>query len=290
MKNYKLLLSFLLLSTCYFGQGTMTFYEQGLEKAQGGELEEAILLFSKSIEQEPTDYYSWYNRGIAKSMLDLYEEALPDFDQTVQLAPHYKKGFLNRGTTKKHLTDYAGAIADYTLAIQLDSNYADAYYNRGIVYELLSKTDSACMDFNRSFQEGLQSAIKKVEQCSDTTKKYSTVHPILRLVKTADNDQYGFSSDQPIKVGSGPNGGPANQRAYLDLLRDAKGKPVGYKREGSCCGYDSPNGMFGVALVDIYEITYRNEKGKIKKTNIYISFYDYEEPQILFGFKTIVLK
>ena len=287
MKNYILLLSCFLLGTISLGQGTLTFYEQGLEKAQGGELEEAIRLFSKSIEQEPNDYYSWYNRGIAKSMLDLYEEALPDFNQTVKLAPNYKKGFLNRGTTKKHLTDYEGAIADYSTAIELDSNYADAYYNRGLVYELLSKTDSACLDFNKSFQEGLKSAAKKIEQCSDTTKKHIPIHPILRLLKTAENDQYGFSSDQPVKVGSGPDGGPANQRAYLDLLRDAKGKPVGYKRKGSCCEYDSPNGMFGVALIDVYEITYRNEKGKLKTTKIYISFYDYEEPQILFGFKTV---
>jgi tetratricopeptide (TPR) repeat protein len=275
------------LLTAAFGQNANEFYEEGLEKAQAGKLEEAIELFSKSIELQPEDYYSWYNRGIAKNMLDNYEDALPDFEQTVKLAPDYKKGWLNRGTTKKHLTDYEGALSDYSYAIKLDPNYADGYYNRGLVYELLSKKDSACLDFNKAKEIGMKAALKKVEKCNDTTKSTIVIHPILRLTKTADNDKYGFTSEKPIMVGTGPDGGPANQRAYLDLLRDLKGKPIKYKRLSSCCDYKSENGFFGIAKLDQYEITYLNEKGKEKTAIIYISFYDYEEPQILFGFKTI---
>ena len=39
-----------------------------------------------------------------------------------------------------------------------------------------------------------------------------------------------------------------------------------------------------------YEITYLNEKGKAKKATVYISMYDYEEPQILYGFKTVGMR
>lgn len=271
--------------TTTFGQNAQKFYEQGLEKAQAGQLKDAIKLFDKSINLKSDEYVAWYNRGIAKSMLDLYEEALPDFDQTVKLAPDYKKGYLNRGTTKKRLTDYEGALADYTYAIKLDNNYADAYYNRGLVYEMLSKMDSACIDFNKAKEIGMSSAQKKVDKCKDTTK--TETHSILRLTKTADNLKYGFTSEMPIKVGKGPDGGPANNRAYLNLLRDAMGKPITYERKGSCCAYESKNGFLGMAMLDHYEITYFNEKNKKKKASVYISFYDYEEPQILFGFKTV---
>jgi len=271
--------------TTVFGQDAQKFYEQGLEKAQAGELGEAIKLFDKSISLKSDEYVAWYNRGISKSMLDLYEEALPDFEQTVKLAPDYKKGYLNRGTTKKHLTDYEGALSDYSIAIKLDQNYADAYYNRGLVYEMLSKKDSACQDFNKAKEIGMKSAQKKVDKCNDTTK--TATYSILRLTKTADNDKYGFTSEKPIKVGLGADGGPANNRAYLNLLRDAMRKPITYERKGSCCAYESKNGFMGMAMLDHYEITYLDEKGKKKKASIYISFYDYEEPQILFGFKTI---
>lgn len=273
--------------TTVFSQDAQKYYEQGLEKAQAGQLEEAIKLFDKSIEIKADEYVAWYNRGIAKSMLDRYEEALPDFEQTLKLYPDYKKGFLNRGTTRKHLTDYEGALADYSHAIQLDPNYADAYYNRGLVYEMLSKKDSACNDYCKAKEHGMKTAQKNVEKCNDTTKSTIVVHSILRFTKTADSKKYGFTSEFPIKTGLGPDGGPANQRAYLNLLRDAKGKSIKYERIGSCCSYKSENAIFGLSLLDKYEITYIDSKGKEQKDIVYISFDDYEEPQILYGFKTV---
>ena len=42
-----------------------------------------------------------------------------------------------------------------------------------------------------------------------------------------------------------------------------------------------------MALLDKYEITYLDNEGKIAKEIVYISFYDFEEPQILYGFKTV---
>jgi len=273
--------------TVAVGQDAKSYYEQAMEKAQAGKLEEAIKLFDKSIELKPDEVVSWYNRGIAKNMLGLYEQALPDFEQTIKLYPGYKKGYLNRGTTKKHLTDYEGAIADYTYSIKLDPDYADAFYNRGLVYEMLSKRDSACADFNKALQLGLKNSQRKVDNCKEDSRDLIETHSILRLTKTADNDKYGFTSKKPIKVGAGPDGGPANQEAYLDLLRDPQGKSIKYERLGSCCEYESPNGLLGMAMLDIYKITYLDEDGKEKTAQLYMSFYDYEAPQILFGFKTI---
>ena len=45
--------------------------------------------------------------------------------------------------------------------------------------------------------------------------------------------------------------------------------------------------MMGMASVDSYHITYKNEKGKKKKTTLYLSFYDYEQPKIPVGFYSI---
>jgi tetratricopeptide (TPR) repeat protein len=284
VKKIALISMCLLFLLVTHAQDASKLYDQGVEKAQAGKLKEAIVLFSKSIELRPEDYYCWYNRGIAKSMLNLYEEALPDFEQTIKLAPEYKKGYLNRGNTRKHLTDYEGAIADYTYSLKLDSNYADAYYNRGIVYEMLSKKELACNDFQKAKAE------KKIEKCNDNSKSAMEMHVILRLTKTAADGKYGYTSEKPILVGTGPNGGPANQQAYLDLLRDQQEKPIAYERLASCCDYKSENGLFGIGKLDKYKITYLNENGKEKSTVLFISFYDYEEPQIIMGFKTIAKK
>lgn len=273
--------------TTAFSQDAQKYYEQGLEKAQAGELEEAINLFDKSIEIKEDEYVVWYNRGIAKLILDRYEEALLDFSQTLKLYPEYKKGYLNRGTTRKYLTDYEGALTDYSCAIQLDQNYGDAYYSRGLVYDMLGKRDSSCSDFNRANELGMKNAQKKVDKCKDTTASKIPINSILRLTKTASSDKYGFTEENPVKVGTGTEGGPSNQRAYLNLLRDAQGKTIKYQRLSSCCRHKSEYGLMGMAMLDKYEITYFNENGKEVKAVVYISFYDYEEPQILYGFKTV---
>lgn len=125
------------------------------------------------------------------------------------------------------------------------------------------------------------------ETKTDTAKTEKKTYVILELKEITEDPEYGFSQDKPIKVGAGPRSGPQNQHDYLKLLRDAKGKPIKYVRKGSCCPYPSKNSMFGMALVDRYEVTYRNEKGRKKKTILYISFYDYEEPMIPKGFKAV---
>jgi hypothetical protein len=122
---------------------------------------------------------------------------------------------------------------------------------------------------------------------TDTSKPAKVLYEITRLSKMADSEKYGLTGEFPVKVGTGPRGGPANQRAYLELLRDGQGNPVEYKRVGGgCCPYKSENAMFGdYALVDSYEVVYKNKDGKKKKAIIYISFYDYEEPMIPVGFQ-----
>lgn len=119
----------------------------------------------------------------------------------------------------------------------------------------------------------------------DTSK--TEIHTITRLNSISDDLTYGTTGENPVKVGTGPNGGPANQRAYLNLLRDSKGNPIQYERTGTCCMYSSPNGLMGFALVDVYLVRYRDAKGRKKKMNLYLSFYDYEDPKVIYGFKTI---
>ncbi|MFT3680198.1 MAG: tetratricopeptide repeat protein [Ferruginibacter sp.] len=273
-----------------FSQDAKTFYDQGMEKARAGKLEEALVFLDKSIELNQTEWVAWYNRGLVKAMLNDYEGALPDYEQVVKLNPDNKKGYLNRGTAKKHLTDYTGAINDFTLAIGIDPAYSDAFFNRGLVYEMLDKKDSACTDFKKAQAFGDKYADKKIERCNDNSPRGNSYYSILRLTKQAENKNYGFTQEDPIKVGTGPNGGPANQRAFLDLLRDPNGKPLKYTRLGSCCMYDSPNGLMGKGVLDKYEITYKNEKGETEKSILYISFDDYEELKIPYGLKTLPQK
>lgn len=130
------------------------------------------------------------------------------------------------------------------------------------------------------------SAITTKAQDDPEEVEKKEVYEIRSLTKMATSENYGLTGENPVKVGKGPAGGPANQRAFLDLLRDEQGNPLKYEREGSCCQYKSDNAPFGFALVDRYRVKYKDRKGKKKETIIYISFYDYEEPMIPQGFSS----
>jgi tetratricopeptide (TPR) repeat protein len=269
-------------------QNADTLYLQGNAKAAESRFEEAIQLFTMTLALQPDNTYAMYNRGICKSKLRNYEGALSDFDEVIIMSPTYKKGWLNRSLARKHLTDYDGAMADINRAIALDPAYAEAYYNRGTLYAMLSKRELSCADYKKAKELGLPAATRKVELCQEQDGSDTDSHTILRLTRKAPDKKYGFTEGQPVMAGRGLEGGPANQRAYLELLRDAQGKPVNYERVSSCCPYNSKHGLIGgMGMLDKYEISYQDEKGRPQKAIVYISFYDYEDPQILYGFKTV---
>lgn len=109
--------------------------------------------------------------------------------------------------------------------------------------------------------------------------------PDAATISTTDSSKlYGLIPQRPIKVGGTFTSGVANQRKYLEALRDAQGKPVSYERKGSCCPYPSENGLEGHGLLDRYEVKYRDADNKKQRVILYISFYDYEEPKVVKGF------
>jgi hypothetical protein len=74
------------------------------------------------------------------------------------------------------------------------------------------------------------------------------------------------------------------QRKYLESLRDPQGNSVTYERVGTCCPYADTKSAFGLAIVDKYEIEYRDASNNKQRLVLYISFYDYEEPKAIKGF------
>ncbi|MDP1726526.1 MAG: hypothetical protein Q8M15_07060 [Bacteroidota bacterium] len=103
------------------------------------------------------------------------------------------------------------------------------------------------------------------------------LHP--KAFSQKNDISYGYSPENPIKVGKSKKGGPANERIFLELLRDAHEDPVTAIRIGSCCPFPSKSGIMGVAMCDLFKIKYRNEKGKAMEVIIYLTFYEYDKPE-----------
>jgi hypothetical protein len=92
-----------------------------------------------------------------------------------------------------------------------------------------------------------------------------------------EGDTYGFSPENPIHVG----GGPAGQHEFLDALRGPDGQPVAWRRLGSCCEFETPNGVMGYGLLDMYEVLY---EGLERPVILYLDMYDAEAVYAPTGF------
>lgn len=82
---------------------------------------------------------------------------------------------------------------------------------------------------------------------------------------------YGYTQENPIKVGGGDFDGPPRERAFLDNLLGPNGERVSYERTGSFSFEDT--------ILDIFDIT-----GLSKQVTLYVDEYSYSEPQAPVGF------
>ncbi len=113
---------------------------------------------------------------------------------------------------------------------------------------------------------------------SNPTESSRLYEPFVDVNSYSANKNYAIDSKYPAMTGERSS---LNQRRYLASLAGPNGEELSFHRVGSCCGYESENGLGGVALVDVYEVTYEGLKEPVL---IYISFYDSEELFIPKGF------
>ncbi|OKL41090.1 membrane lipoprotein lipid attachment site-containing protein [Pontibacter flavimaris] len=104
-----------------------------------------------------------------------------------------------------------------------------------------------------------------------------------RLTAQTDDKTYGYEQQNAIKVGGArEQSGPLNERRFLNALLGPNGEAVGYYREGSCCAFDTPNGLFGNAgMLDLYKVYW---EGGTDTLSLYLNMYDEGDLLIPVGF------
>lgn len=137
------------------------YYNDGKMQSDAGNRQEAIKLYTKAIENYPTeDNYmkseAYFNRGLNKRYTNDFKGAIADYTEAIKLRPDYYKAYNNRGFAKLQLEDYAGAIPDFTMTIKYDNYNTEftnmAFGNRGIAK--LSIGQDGCPDLKKAMELG----------------------------------------------------------------------------------------------------------------------------------------
>ena len=258
----------------------------GIDTALTGNHESALAHFESLLLKEPEHKTLLVLAAFTRYVMRNYEGAMDFLNKTIKANPTYETAYMVRAETQVKQNNYMGAIKDYSQVIYLNKENAQAHMKRGDLYkEYMNEWDKGCDDWYAAVKLGFMEANKQVVDYCNVPVKDRT-YKIHQLSKESFDPDYGFTSKKPIKVGRGDGGKYTNIEQYLKLLRDPKGKEVEFVRSSSCCAYSSQNGINGKALVEQYLVTYRDDKGKKQQVILNFSYFDFETPLLVNGFKT----
>lgn len=97
---------------------------QGNAAVSAGNYQEAIDLYTKAIELEPSNHVFYSNRSAAYMNLKNPEKALEDASKCISVKPDWVKGYSRKGTALQSLGKYEDAEQAYNEGLKIDPNNA----------------------------------------------------------------------------------------------------------------------------------------------------------------------
>jgi len=136
-----------LIFVAYFNRGFI------LEKL--GRPEEALAVYTKTINANPKNAGAYINRGAILEKLGRTEDALADYTKAGEVALKNDiaaVAYNNKGATLVSIGKYKEAVAAYTHAIEIDPRNAIAYNNRSVALNLLGRLEGTTVNSNKTIE------------------------------------------------------------------------------------------------------------------------------------------
>ena len=127
-----------------------TYFNQGMEQANLGDLEAAIALWDQALAIDPNFAPAWHNRGSALGTLGETEAAIASFDRALALNAQDIEALNAKGQVLYSLQQWPEAIACWDQVVSLQPNYYQAWYNRGSALELMEQTSEAIVSYQKA--------------------------------------------------------------------------------------------------------------------------------------------
>lgn len=98
----------------------MNYKEKGNEAIQQGKLQDAIELFTKAIEQDPKDHFSYSNRSAVFLTLEEIDKAFDDAQKCIDIQPDWSKGYIRKGNVLIEAEKLDEAEEQFRIALSKD--------------------------------------------------------------------------------------------------------------------------------------------------------------------------
>lgn len=98
---------------------------KGNEAVKAKDYSEAVSCYSRSIELNPTEAFTYANRAMAYLKLKDYRKVVEDADKAIELKPGYLKAYHRRGKAHHALNEHEQAIKDFQYILEEEPDNKD---------------------------------------------------------------------------------------------------------------------------------------------------------------------
>ncbi len=130
----------------------------GTELMLAGQLQDAMVHLSKSIELKPDNAYAYNNLGENLMRMGKTQEGMRSFRKAMRIKPNFADPYNNLGNAFLGLGNYEEALKLFGRAIAIEPAQSKPYMNRGAAYMKLGKIEQAIQDFQKAVQIDPRSA------------------------------------------------------------------------------------------------------------------------------------
>jgi tetratricopeptide (TPR) repeat protein len=110
---------------------------------------EKIQHFTKLIERNPNNGYSYYLRAKHKAALEIFDGIIDDISKSIELIPGFSEGYSFRGEMCRIFGSWAEALEDYNKAIELEPKNVSYYVGRADCYFQMENYEMALAEYNK---------------------------------------------------------------------------------------------------------------------------------------------
>jgi tetratricopeptide (TPR) repeat protein len=139
--------------------------EQGRLFQSGGESNQALDCYDRSIAANPSNHKALNSKSILLRNLKRYEEALKSCEHCLEIQPNYVDGLFNQGTILADLKCYIEAIKSYNYALTINPAHLNSMLGRSISLSRLRRYEEAiesydkALEINPDYYSGYQSCV-----------------------------------------------------------------------------------------------------------------------------------
>ncbi len=127
-------------------------FQNAAELQRGGQLDDAIKAYGKSLLLNPKQPDVYNNMGDALRSLSKLEAAVACYRRSLVLKPNNSGVYSNMGNALRELGRLEVALASHQQAVKLAPKSTEAYYNLGLVLRDLGQTDAALSCLEKSLE------------------------------------------------------------------------------------------------------------------------------------------